>query len=498
MAHRFIVARSGEEGALHPGPFSEPGGVRPSSGAATSDYLAATECSQALLSSRVAAPEDGRTPVQGVPGSTHLLPNVRAVWLLFAAVWLVTVPAFSAPSSAREPVRWWKGNLHTHSFWSDGDDFPESITDWYKTNGYHFLALSDHNVMQKGERWLSLTNREEIEAFRKYRERFGEKWIVERPLSPVHQVRLKTLAEFGRLFEQRDRFLLIPSEEISDKYKLLPIHINATNLRDLIKPQGGSNVTEVIQRNLDAVQAQRQRTGQPMFPHVNHPNFGWAITAEDLMPVRGDRFFEVYNGHPAIHNEGDEHHASIERMWDIVLAFRLSRLNLGPLYGLAVDDSHHYHRLVRTNSNPGRGWVMVRASQLHANAIIAAMEAGDFYASTGVRLKDVQRGARELSLEIEAEPGVSYKTEFVGTLDGFDPTSTPGPRPTNSIYAVTRRYSEQIGTVLAVVQGPRASYKLQGDELYVRARVTSSKPKPNAFGTNETEAAWTQPLVRAK
>lgn len=422
-------------------------------------------------------------------------------YLVFAALCLAALSAVSAQPSSREPARWWKGNLHTHSFWSDGDDFPESITDWYKTNGYHFLALSDHNVMQNGERWISVTNREREGILEKYRTRFGKRWVVERMSGEVHQVRqvrLKTLAEFGRLFEQRDRFLLIPSEEISDKSKVLPIHINATNLRDLIKPQGGSNVTDVIQRNLDAVQAQRLRTGQPMFPHVNHPNYGWAITAEDLMPVRGDRFFEVYNGHPAIHNEGDGHHVGVERMWDIVLAFRLSRLNLGPLYGLAVDDSHRYHEWFHTNSNPGRGWVMVRAGQLRADAIIAAMEAGDFYASTGVRLKDVRRGPRELSLEVEAEPGVTYKTEFIGTLEGFDPTSTPGSRPTNSIYAVTRRYSEQIGTVLAVAEGLRASYQLQGDELYVRAKVTSSKPKPNAFGTNETEVAWTQPLVPAK
>ena len=416
--------------------------------------------------------------------------------LAFCLCLLAFSSSFAAP--AQTTARWWKGNLHTHTFWSDGDDFPESITDWYKTNGYHFLALSDHNVMQKGERWLSVTNRDRKNALENYRARFGKRWVVERPSNGAPQVRLKTLAEFGRLFDQPDRFLLIPSEEISDKYRSLPIHINATNPRDLIKPQGGSNVTQVIQRNLDAVLAQRERTGEPMFPHVNHPNFGWAITAEDLMPVQGDRFFEVYNGHPAIHNEGDGHHVSIERMWDIVLAFRLSRLNLGPLYGLAVDDSHHYHNWVRTNSNPGRGWVMVRAGQLRAAAIIAAMEAGDFYASTGVRLKDVRRGLRELSLEIEGEPGVTYKTEFIGTLEGFDPTSTPGPRPTNSIYAVTRRYSEQIGTVLAVAEGLRASYRLQGDELYVRAKVTSSKPKPNAFGTNETEVAWTQPLVRAK
>ena len=414
----------------------------------------------------------------------------------YVVLFLLACSLPAAQPAPRESLRWWKGNLHTHSFWSDGDDFPESIADWYKTNGYHFLALSDHNVMQKGERWLTVTNRARLAALAKYQERFGAQWVEERSLQEVRQVRLKTLKEFGRLLNERDRFLLIPSEEISDAYKLLPIHINATNLRDEIKKQGGSNVTEVIQRNVNAVLAQRRRTGQPMFPHVNHPNFGWAITAEDLMPVRGEQFFEVYNGHPAIHNDGDEHHASIERMWDIVLTFRLSRLKLGPLFGLAVDDSHHYHQFKRANSNPGRGWVMVRARELRANAIVEAMEAGDFYASTGVRLRNVRREGRELSLDIEAEAGVTYKTEFIGTLEGFDPTSTPGPRPTNSIYAVTRRYSEQIGSVFAVAEGPRASYTLQGDELYVRAKVTSSKPKPNAFGTNETEVAWTQPLIR--
>jgi len=152
-------------------------------------------------------------------------------------------------------------------------------------------------------------------------------------------------------------------------------------------------------------------------------------------------------------------------MWDIMLTFRLSRLKLGPLYALAVDDAHRYHHFVGTNSNPGRGWVMVRARELRTSSIIEAMEAGDFYASTGVRLKDVRREGRELSLDIDPEPGVTYKTEFIGTLEGFDPTSQPGVRPTNSLYAVTRRYSEQIGAVLAVAEGLHASYTLQGDEI---------------------------------
>ena len=37
----------------------------------------------------------------------------------------------SVPADPR--LRWWKGNIHTHSFWSDGNDFPEMIAEWYRT-----------------------------------------------------------------------------------------------------------------------------------------------------------------------------------------------------------------------------------------------------------------------------------------------------------------------------------------------------------------------------
>lgn len=61
-------------------------------------------------------------------------------------------------SAANPEPRWWKGNLHTHTLWSDGDDYPEMVADWYKKQGYHFLALSDHNIMQVDQRWLVATN----------------------------------------------------------------------------------------------------------------------------------------------------------------------------------------------------------------------------------------------------------------------------------------------------------------------------------------------------
>lgn len=421
-----------------------------------------------------------------------------AIRFLPVVLLLATCVSATAAEQAHDgPLRWWKGNLHTHSFWSDGDDFPESILDWYKTNGYHFVALSDHNTMQTGERWLSVTNGVKKVAYDKYRARFGERWIVRRPLSPTPSVRLRRIDEFAPLFNEPGRFLVIPAEEITAAHRLQAIHINATNLREVIQPLDGTNVLDVMQRNLDAIMAQRRRTGQPILPHINHPNFRWSITAEELMQVRGERFFEIYNGHPHVNNDGDEHHPSLERMWDIALAFRLSSLKLGPLYALAVDDSHDYHQFKPAASNTGRGWVVVRAAKLDAASLIAAMEAGDCYASSGVTLTEVRRTNRELAVEITAEPGVTYKTEFIGTLKGFDPTSRPGPRPTNSVQLVTRQYTEQIGTVLAVTDGPRASYTMSGDELYVRARVTSSKPKFHTLATNEFERAWTQPVIPA-
>lgn len=416
---------------------------------------------------------------------------VTKLSLAFAAL------LFSFTAHAQE-ARWWKGNLHTHSLWSDGDDYPEMISDWYRKHDYNFLMLSDHNVMQEGDRWLVATNKGGGEVLEKYVKRFGADWVQQRTKNDLPEVRLKNLAEFRSKFEAPGKFLFIPGEELTDKYKIAPVHMGAVNLREVIKPQGGDSVLEVIQHNVDAVNAQRERTGQPMFPHVNHPNFKWGITAEELMPVRGLKFFEIYNGHPQVFNEGDNIHASIDKVWDIVLTHRLTDLKLGVLYGLGTDDSHNYHDIAVGKSNSGRGWVMVRAKDLSANSLVAAMEAGDFYASSGVTLKDVQRGGDELSLEIAPENGVEYTIEFIGTKRGFDEKHEPVRATNGEALRVTNRYSDDIGKVFSTVKGTKASYKLQGDDIYVRARVYSTKIKANPYRAGEFEQAWTQPLVNTK
>jgi hypothetical protein len=236
-----------------------------------------------------------------------------------------------------------------------------------------------------------------------------------------------------------------------------------------------------------------------MFAQINHPNWGWGLTAEDIARVRGLGFLEIYNGHPGMNNLGDAAHLGAERMWDVALTLRLATLGLPPLFALAVDDAHHFHALAPGKSNAGRGWVMVRSPHLTPESIVHAMAEGDFYASTGVVLTDVRRHADRLALEIAADPGVSYVIQFIGTRRGFNAASEPLPTaPGEPAPTVPhRRYGSDIGTVLAETRGTSAVYRLQGDELYVRARIVSSQPKPNGSVAGEFECAWTQPLVPA-
>lgn len=44
----------------------------------------------------------------------------------------------------RQPGRFYKGNLHTHSSRSDGALEPEAVVAAYREHGYDFIALTDH------------------------------------------------------------------------------------------------------------------------------------------------------------------------------------------------------------------------------------------------------------------------------------------------------------------------------------------------------------------
>jgi hypothetical protein len=243
------------------------------------------------------------------------------------------------------------------------------------------------------------------------------------------------------------KFVVIPGEEVTDRFGDKPIHVNGLNPDRQIAPQGGSSVADVLQRNVDAI---RRAAG---VPHVNHPNFGWAVTAEDLRGLRNVRLFEIYNGHPMVNNRGGGGAPGLEEMWDTILSGGTL------LYGVAVDDAHTFKQPGNPAvAGPGRGWIAVRAPQLDARALLDGLERGDFYASTGVELLDYQVTSEQMTIAVRKTTFAKYRIQFVG----------------------------RNGAVLHEALDSPATYRFTGGEGYVRGRVLESNGA----------MAWTQPVMR--
>ena len=299
-------------------------------------------------------------------------------------------------------LNWYKGNIHTHTTESDGDETPEKVVRWFRRNGYDFLVLSDHNHL--------------------------------------------TLFEYGRGRRRFKRPLMIPGEEVTVNLHggRRPVHINAIGISRLIEPIDATDVVPTMQANINSIVAAGGLAS------INHPNYKWSFDHRQIAQVTGATLLEVFNGHPAGNVYGAPGRPGYEEIWDGVLSAGR------PIFGVATDDSHNYKEFRPNLSNPGRGWLMVRARKLSQDAIVDSISSGDFYSSTGVVLPELKISRKAISLRIEPYYDSIYTTRFIG----------------------------REGRVYAEVTGSEADYSVRGDEGYVRASVSSST------GTR----AWTQPI----
>lgn len=414
---------------------------------------------------------------------------------------LLSAPALSETVlRAGEGRQWYKGNTHTHTLWSDGDAAPEVSVSWYKKKGYHFLCLSDHNVLSDGsvDKWQPigpkglLTEERVAEIARE----FGEGWVVRGIRDGTPYMKLKTLPEIRERFEEEGLFLLIQAEEITSFFPA--VHVGAINLQRVVPPVNSTSQAEALAAALANLSEQSEKFGVPMLAHLNHPNFSSGVTAESMLEVDSLHFFEVYNGHPSVRNWGDEKKKfpSTDRLWDIVLAQRLRQGKSNILYGFATDDTHDYFEFKVGNSNAGRGWIQVLSEKLETEALLQAMKRGDFYSTTGVEIEEIAWTGKELKVRVQTEPGIEYTTRFIGTRRGFDPSSEPVlDEEGKEIPDTNRKYKEGIGEVLLETTENPAVYPFRGDELYVRAKIVSTKVQDNPFADGDLETAWTQPVV---
>lgn len=402
--------------------------------------------------------------------------------------------------------RWYRGVTHFHTLWSDGDAPPEVAVTYYEKAGYDFIAISDHNILQVGEKWFPVEKgskarltQEKVDSLQR---EYGPHWVELRHQDDKQFMRLKTLRELIERFQKPNRFLIIPAEELTPAST---VHINAINIRETIPEVNANSTLEILQGNLDAIEDHGREHNIPVLAHINHPNFnypdpGGRVTAEDLIAIGGERFFEVYNGHPLVRNWGvpGEHVVSTDRLWDIVLSVRLATDpdTHRPMYALASDDAHDWYDKENSPrvSAPGRGWVVVLSKALETEAIIAAMKRGAFYASSGVTLDEVQANESMCRIAIKTEEGVTYTTHFIGTMKETDLSSVPILDEQGNPIRATRKYNEGVGRLLLKTTANPAVYPMTGNELYVRAKIVSSKAKPNSFQEGDVETAWTQPV----
>lgn len=453
--------------------------------------------------------------------------------------------AGAAPAKGPEVAKWWKGMLHSHTFWSDGSAFPEQAIDWYRTRGYHFYAMSDHNVFAADvDHWLTVKskdgkfpplnpmhinyrsgfpNQSVVEAYRrdyKYEERVCRD-------GTVSEVRLKTFAECERMFNEKGRFLLVPAVEASHATEFtsgpqFAVHCNYMGIPDLLPQHRLRNwgwtetdmaVSELIEKLRAQAENKARELGAPFLFTLNHPIWEWYdISPESLVEAWKVRFFEVCNnggGAPAPELPDDGF--DTDRMWDVVNAFRAKR-GQPLLLGTGVDDTHSYGAGA-TGCGAGDSWIRVNAPELAMESLFAAMRAGDFVTCCGVEPERVEfdRAKGRLEVSVAAKPGVPFTVRFIATKKGFSekPVKTfevaRGKSADGRKHSSTRVinvYDEKVGAVVKTVAGGpgeavRAAYELAGDDYYVRARIESptEKPKSRCSLHPKFRVAWTQPYT---
>ena len=237
----------------------------------------------------------------------------------------MTTDAFS------QPGRFWRGNLHTHSNRSDGILAPEDVCRRYKSEGYDFIALTDHFV---GPYDYPITD---TTAFR------------DTEFTTILGAELHSGAmENGELW-----------------------HILAVGLPDDFAPSHTPGFLPVDGQETGPELARRARDAGA-FVAIAHPEWS-GLTTADARSIDAAHAVEVYNHGCAVGCDRPHGFYTLDQ-----LLTEGRRLTL-----CATDDAHF--------SEPDHfgGWVMVKAEENSPTALLEALKAGHHYSSTGPELRDI-------------------------------------------------------------------------------------------------------------
>lgn len=231
-----------------------------------------------------------------------------------------------------KPGRFWRGNLHTHSTASDGAWSPEAVCDFYRVNGYDFVAITDH---------------------------FLEHYDF--PVTDTQNYRTDTFTT------------LVGAELHAGKTEHGQLwHILAVGLPlDFAPPTKDETGPQIAQRAVDA----------GAYVAVAHPQW-YTLTENDVLSLGDVHAIEVFNGTAIDHND----RVDSWYMMDLMLA-------RGRHYTACATDDAHFRP---ERADAITGWVYVKANECQPESLLESLKRGWYYSSTGPQIHGVTQTEDEV------------------------------------------------------------------------------------------------------
>lgn len=234
----------------------------------------------------------------------------------------------------------YKGNIHCHSTRSDGRLTPAEQVEAYKSHGYDFLLLTEHNVY---------TDTTEFNT---------PDFLLLPGMEITFPPDMRDVREY--------HFLVIPGTREQRAQATLPQYPHDYRLK--LEP---FKTYEDLQRQIDDAYAR----GNMVI--MNHPKWS-KVEYDEILPLRNLCAVEVYNFDSAmIENTGEAF-----TCWDALLRHDMR------LWGTAVDDTHNFFPFTSGGNDAFGGWIMVKARSLSQDDLMEAFAAGSFYGSAGPEIRD--------------------------------------------------------------------------------------------------------------
>lgn len=229
-----------------------------------------------------------------------------------------------------ESAIWLKGNIHSHSVFSDGSLTPEEMKEAYKHHGYDFLAVTDHDIYTD-TRMLTEEKFTMIQGF--------ELW--------------------GNASNDRD----------------IHVHFLWDDKIEGIEP--GQTIHLPARTGKESLALCYKLREKGCYVMLNHPHWSM-LTSTEIEDDNPYDAVEIINyGTEWLENTGD---GSV--FWTEML-YRGCKLWNG-----GGDDNHNHIELDSMYSDSFGGFTVVKAANRSAKAIMQAMKAGSFYTSTGPSIYD--------------------------------------------------------------------------------------------------------------